>query len=95
MKGRAVCTADGTGGEKVGDVLRFTTSYTLGTTGGDSLLGSAAAFSGTGLKWQFSLFEVDKAGSWDKLLEALKSNTEDRTDSVQLVFERPLKSAEI
>ena len=93
--GRAVCTKDGAGGEKEGDVLRFTTSWVLGAAqGGGDLMDSAMAFSGA-LKWQFQLFEVDKAGSWDKVVEALTSNTPERTDSVQLVFERPLQSGAV
>ena len=33
--GRAVCTKDGAGGEKVGDVLRYCTEFTMGLSGGE------------------------------------------------------------
>lgn len=42
----AVCTQDGPGGEKVGDVLRYTSQWTLGLPQGDGLVTTAAAFSG-------------------------------------------------
>ena len=32
---------------------------------------------------------VNKAKSWDEVVEALVSNTEERTDTMTLVFERP------
>ena len=43
----AVCTKDGPGGEKVGDVLRYSSQWTLGLPDGDGLITTAAAFSGT------------------------------------------------
>jgi hypothetical protein len=43
----AVCTKDGLGGEKEGDILRFTSQWTLGLPKGDGLISTAAAFSGT------------------------------------------------
>ena len=89
-KGLAVCTADGPGGEKVGDVLRYTTRWSLGLPQGESLAGTAAAFAG-GLSWQCSVFDVLKAKAWEQLVEALVSNTQERTDEVVLVFERSIQ----
>jgi hypothetical protein len=43
----AVCTKAGAGGEQVGDVLRYTSQWTLGLPQGDGLITTAAAFSGT------------------------------------------------
>jgi hypothetical protein len=45
-KNLAVCTKDGLGGEKEGDVLRYTSQWTLGLPKGDGLITTAAAFSG-------------------------------------------------
>lgn len=42
----AVCTKDGPGGERVGDVLRYTSQWTLGLPKGEGLVATAAAFSG-------------------------------------------------
>ena len=35
---------------------------------------------------------VNKAKSWDQVVEALVSNTEQRTNTMTLVFERPASS---
>jgi hypothetical protein len=70
-----VCTKDGPGGEKEGDVLRYTSQWTLGFPSGDGLLTSAASFSG-GVSWQCSLFNVVKARSWEEVVKALTSNVE-------------------
>jgi len=86
----AVCTKDGAGGEKVGDVLRYTSQWSLGLPQGDGLVSTAAAFSG-GVSWQCSLFDVMKARAWEEVVEALTSNVESRTDEVLLIFERPLE----
>mmetsp|Transcript_27186 Transcript_27186/g.41349 ORF Transcript_27186/g.41349 Transcript_27186/m.41349 type:complete len:178 (-) Transcript_27186:1343-1876(-) len=87
--GLAVCSKDGTGGEKVNDVLRFTSQWALGLPRGDGLMTTAASFAG-GLAWQVSMFDVANANSWDQVVEALTSNVPDRTDEVVLIFERPL-----
>jgi len=87
-KGLAVCTKDGPGGEKVGDVLRFTTQWALELPRGDGIATTVGSFAG-GLSWQCSLFDVMKAKAWEQVVEALVSNTETRTDEVVLVFERP------
>ena len=88
QKGAAVCTKDGEGGEKVGDILRYTTEWKLGLPEGDGMITTAASFAG-GLSWQLGLFDVAKATSWDEVVEALTSNTPQRTDEIVMVFERP------
>ena len=88
--GFAVCTKDGPGGEKAGDVLRFTSQWTMGLPRGDGLISTAASFSG-GVSWQCSLFDVMKASRWEEVVAALTSNVDSRTDEVVLLFERPLE----
>ena len=83
------CTKDGTGGEKVGDVLRYTSRWTLGLPRGDGVITTAMSFSG-GISWQVSMFDVMKAGRWDAVVEALVSNEASRTNEVVLLFERPV-----
>jgi hypothetical protein len=51
QKGQAICTKDGPGGEKVGDILRFTTQWTLGLPQGDGMVTTVASFGGA-LSWQ-------------------------------------------
>jgi hypothetical protein len=87
--GRAVCTKAGPGGEAVGDILRYTTEWKLDLPQGDGVVTTVASFAG-GLSWQMGLFDVAKAGSWEEIVNALVSNTEQRTDTVTLIFERPL-----
>lgn len=87
QNGMAVCTKDGAGGEKVGDVLRLSSQWTMGLPRGNGLMTTAASFSGA-IGWQCSLFDVTKASQWEEVVEALVSNTPDRTDEVLLVFER-------
>lgn len=70
-----VCTKDGPGGEKVGDVLRYTSQWTLGLPAGDGLVSTAASFSG-GVSWQCSMFNVLKAKSWEQVVEALTTNVQ-------------------
>jgi hypothetical protein len=85
----AMCTKDGPGGEKVGDVLRYTSRWTLGLPRGDGVITTAMSFSG-GISWQCSMFDVMKAGKWDAVVEALVSNEASRTNEVVLLFERPV-----
>jgi hypothetical protein len=89
QNGMAICTKDGPGGEKVGDVLRFSSQWTMGLPRGNGLISTAASFSGA-IGWQCSLFDVMKAGQWEEVVEALVSNTPQRTDEVLLIFERPV-----
>mmetsp|Transcript_18055 Transcript_18055/g.40054 ORF Transcript_18055/g.40054 Transcript_18055/m.40054 type:complete len:180 (+) Transcript_18055:24-563(+) len=89
----AVCTKDGPGGEKVGDILRYSSQWTLGLPRGGGVVDTALSFSGS-VSWQVSMFDVLKASSWNEVVEALTSNTEDRTDTVVLLFERPVEEVE-
>mmetsp|Transcript_23232 Transcript_23232/g.53919 ORF Transcript_23232/g.53919 Transcript_23232/m.53919 type:complete len:189 (+) Transcript_23232:125-691(+) len=86
----AICTKDGKGGEKVGDVLRYTSHWTMGLPISDGLVDSAAAVAG-GISWQCTMYNVMSAKGWDDVVEALVSNTPSRTDEVLLIFERPTK----
>lgn len=70
-----LCTKDGAGGEKEGDVLRYTSQWTIGLPSGDGLLSTAASFSG-GVSWQCSMFNVLQAKSWEQVVEALTTNVE-------------------
>lgn len=86
----AVCTKPGPGGEQPGDVLRYCTEWNIGLPGGPaSISATQASFSGVGLSYQLGLCDVAKAESWDDVVQALTSNTQERTDYVMLVFERP------
>ena len=85
----AICTKDGAGGEKVGDILRFTTHWNMGLPMGDGVVTTVASFAG-GLSWQCTMFDVTRAEQWEAVVEALVSNVPDRTDEVVLIFERPL-----
>ena len=91
-KNFAVVTAAGPGGEQVGDVLRYTSHWTMGLPRGDGLGTTFASFAG-GLKWQCSMFNVMSVKQWEQVIQALVSNTIDRTDEVVLIFERPLNGA--
>merc|ERR1719426_370863 len=71
---RAVCTKDGPGGEKVGDVLRYCTEYKMqlagqgpGGGGGGGILTTVASFGGV-LSYQLGLFDVYKAKTWDDVV---------------------------
>ena len=87
--GRIVCTKDGAGGEKVGDILRYTSAWSMGLPRGDGLITTAASFAG-GLSWQCNMVDVMKCESWQQVIEALTSNVESRTDEVVLLFEREI-----
>mmetsp|Transcript_9103 Transcript_9103/g.11213 ORF Transcript_9103/g.11213 Transcript_9103/m.11213 type:complete len:191 (+) Transcript_9103:65-637(+) len=89
----AVVTTDGPNGEKVGDILRYTSMWSMGLPRGDGILTTAASFSGS-IGWQCSLFDVMGAKKWDEVVEALTSNVPSRTDEVVLLFERPLPAEE-
>uniref|UniRef100_A0A7S4EQL0 Uncharacterized protein n=1 Tax=Pseudo-nitzschia australis TaxID=44445 RepID=A0A7S4EQL0_9STRA len=85
----AMCTKDGPGGEKVGDVLRYTSQWTMGIPQGDGIVTTAASFSGA-ISWQCNMFDVMKAKDWSRVVEALTSNVESRTDEVVMIFEREI-----
>jgi hypothetical protein len=76
-KGMAICTKDGKGGEKVGDVLRYSSQWTMGLPKGDGIISTAASFYG-GASWQCSIFNVMKANNWEEVVEALTSNVDVR-----------------
>ncbi|KAG7347964.1 hypothetical protein IV203_016669 [Nitzschia inconspicua] len=92
LKNLAVCTKDGAGGERAGDVLRYSSQWIMGLPSGEGLA-ATAAFTGIGPTWQCTMFDVMKAKNWEKVVEALTSNVDTRTDEVVLLFERPLESA--
>ncbi|KAL3805920.1 hypothetical protein HJC23_007881 [Cyclotella cryptica] len=88
----AVCTKAGTAGEKPGDVLRYTSQWTLGLPRGDGVITTAMSFSG-GISWQCSMFDVMAAKRWEDVVAALVSNESSRTDEVVLLFERAVEGA--
>jgi hypothetical protein len=75
LKNLAVCTKDGSGGEKAGDVLRYTSQWIMGLPSGEGLA-ATAAFTGVGPTWQCTMFDVMKAKNWEKVVEALTSNVD-------------------
>ncbi len=79
------------GGEKVGDVLRYTSQWTLGLPRGDGVITTAMSFAG-GIGWQVSMFDVARATKWEDVVTALISNEASRTDEVVMLFERPLNT---
>jgi hypothetical protein len=89
----ATCTKDGVGGERVGDVLRYTSQWTLGLPRGDGVITTAMSFSG-GISWQVSMFDIMKASKWESVVEALVSNEASRTNEVVLLFERPITTTQ-
>lgn len=89
----AVCTKAGSGGEQPGDILRYTSQWTLGLPRGDGVITTAMSFSG-GISWQCSMFDVLAAKRWEDVVAALVSNEKSRTDEVVLLFERPLGDKE-
>ena len=97
-KNFAVVTKDGTDPaagdgtkEQVGDVLRYTSQWTMGLPEGDGLAATAGFFSGGGVTWRCTMFDVMKARDWNRVVEALTSNVPARTDEVVMLFERPLE----
>lgn len=84
-------TKDGPGGEKVGDVLRATTCFSQGFQAAGAA-SDIAAFAGN-IKWRRSVFDATGA-QWEQTVQALVSNTAERTDSVTLVFEREVDEPE-
>ncbi|GMI61266.1 hypothetical protein ScalyP_jg7674 [Parmales sp. scaly parma] len=87
--GLPLVTKDGKGGEKVGDVLRFTSQWTLGVPRGEGIITSVSSISGQ-ISWGVSMFDVMKSDVWEKVINALTSNVPARTDEVVLLFERAL-----
>jgi len=91
-QGLAMCTKDGENGEKVGDVLRYSSQWTMGLPRVNGLVSTTASFSGA-IGWQCSLFDV-ATNTWKEVVEALVSNTQQRTDEDLLIFERKVKVSE-
>ena len=84
-----IVTKDGKGGEKAGDLLRATTCWSQGFVAAGAT-SDIAQFAGN-VKWRKSIF--DTAGApWDQVVEALVSNTSERSTTVTLVFEREVAS---
>jgi len=73
--------------ERVGDVLRYCSNWSLGPPRGEGLGNSVSSISGQ-VKWQVGIFDVMKAKRWEEVVDALVSNTRERTDEVVLIFER-------
>ena len=95
----AVVTKDGSeqqnkGVERVGDRLRAFTYYEYGAkqTDGGGVLTMLNSFSGSGYSWNRQLFDATFV-SWESSLEKLVTNEPRRTDSVTMVFERPVAPA--
>ena len=86
-----IVTKDGTNGEKVGDVLRATSCWSQGFNAAGAT-SDIMSFAGN-VKWRRSVFDTTGA-PWDKVVEALVSNTAERCRSVSLVFERELEDDE-
>jgi len=80
-----VVTKEGPLGEKTGDVLRACSCFSQGFQAA-GLTSDIASFAGN-IKTRPALFDTTGA-QWDAVVSALVSNTEERTDSVTLVFER-------
>ena len=95
----AVVTKDGSeqqnkGVERVGDRLRAFTYYEYGAKASDGggVLTMLNSFSGSGYSWNRQLFDATFV-SWESSLEKLVTNEPRRTDSVTMVFERPVAPA--
>ena len=80
-----VVTKDGDKGEQVGDILRACTAWSQGMSA-SGVTQDIMSFAGN-VKWQKSVFETSGA-SFSQVVEALKSNTIERSSIVTLVFER-------
>jgi hypothetical protein len=86
-QGLAVVTKDSAYGALAGDVLRYCSFFEMGLPRGDGMVTTAASFAG-GVSWQCGLKDVGRARSWEEVVEALVSNTPQRTDECVLVVER-------
>lgn len=89
-RGFVLCTRDGPGGEREGDILRYTSQFAIGLPRGESIANTVGSFVGGSIKWQCNMYDVMSAQTWKQVMQALTSNTEARTDEVVLIFERPL-----
>jgi hypothetical protein len=80
-----VVSKDGKGGEIVGDVLRATTCWSQGFEAA-GVTSDIQMFAGN-VKWRKSIFDTTSA-PWEEVVNALKSNTAERSKTVTLIFER-------
>ena len=87
-----IVNKDSKGGEKVGDVLRATTCWSQGFSAAGAT-SDIAMFAGN-IKWRKSLFDTTGA-PWQEVINALTSNTVERSKTVTLVFEREIEAEEI
>eukprot|EP01035_Chromulina_nebulosa_P017201 gene17202-22721_t len=85
-----VVTKDGTNGEKVGDILRATTCWSQGFSAAGAT-SDIAMFAGN-VRWRKSVFDTTGA-PWEQVVEALISNTEERSKTVTLIFERQIEES--
>lgn len=76
------------GGEKAGDVLRATTCWSQGFSAAGAT-SDIMMFAGN-VKWRKSVFFTAGA-PWQETVDALLSNTAERSDEVTLVFEREIE----
>eukprot|EP01041_Mallomonas_annulata_P005295 gene5295-10588_t len=84
-QGMAIVTKDGKNGEQVGDIMRATTCFSQGFVAAGAAT-DIMAFAGN-VKWRKGIFETSGA-PWSQILDALLSNTPDKTTDVTIVFER-------
>eukprot|EP01038_Epipyxis_sp_PR26KG_P004141 gene4141-5895_t len=82
-----IVSKDGEFGEKEGDVLRATTCWSQGFNAA-GVTSDIAMFAGN-IKWRKSVFETAGA-PWQQVVDALLSNTEERSKVVTLVYEREI-----
>jgi hypothetical protein len=80
-----IVSKDGKGGEIVGDVLRATTCWSQGFEAA-GVTSDIQMFAGN-VKWRKSIFDTTSA-PWEEVVNALKSNTAERSKTVTLIFER-------
>lgn len=78
----------GKGGEQEGDALRGCTSWSQGFSAAGATA-DISMFAGS-IKLRKSVFDCTLA-PWDKVVEALTSNTAERSKTVTLIFEREVE----
>ena len=82
-----IVTKTGEQGELVGDALRATTCWSQGFNAAGAT-SDIMMFAGN-IRWRKSIFETTGA-PWQQVVDALLSNTKERSEYVTLVFEREL-----
>jgi len=78
---------DGKNGEKQNDVLRGATCWSQGFSAAGAM-SDIMQFAGN-VKWRKSVFDCTGA-PWQNVVEALVSNTAERSQTVTLIFEREI-----